>query len=213
MKWLQRITFRLICFFKFLHQRRKERSSTKRRRSDRRSERIKIKTREPLTIAAASGDGQVSPPTFPRHHHDYLTAINMAQLADSLTSLDAQWARFLRRLLRSFRRHLLSCFPPGRSGRFRQLKASPPEPRLTVGQEVDARRSPVGSNTEEDADVLSLKISLLGDCYIGKTSFMVCSSSAHAIIGTFVAFLFTIHGCCNRGDRPSTWESWGNRAE
>ncbi|TVU38817.1 hypothetical protein EJB05_12209 [Eragrostis curvula] len=99
--------------------------------------------------------------------------------------LDLRWARLLRlavvsRVLRLVRDQLLACSScggcgggGGGKGRYRRL--GPP-----VVHGGGAAPSPVvkdddaGDETAGDGeDVVSLKVSLLGDCQIGKTSFMV----------------------------------------
>ncbi|XP_062189584.1 septum-promoting GTP-binding protein 1-like [Phragmites australis] len=97
--------------------------------------------------------------------------------------LDLRWARLLRfavvsRVLRLVRDQLLSCSTCGGCGggrRYRRLV-----PPAHGGVAGGALLSPVARDEDGDADaasdvedVVSLKVSLLGDCQIGKTSFMV----------------------------------------
>ncbi|RRT81611.1 hypothetical protein B296_00011835 [Ensete ventricosum] len=95
----------------------------------------------------------------------------MSHVSHALVHLEAKWARLVRRFFHAVRGHLVSC--SSCDGRYRQLKGNlhPPNPMVVLHgiPQVDVG---VGSETEVDSDVLSLKISLLGDCHIGKTSFM-----------------------------------------
>ncbi|KAG2645775.1 hypothetical protein PVAP13_2KG450300 [Panicum virgatum] len=101
--------------------------------------------------------------------------------------VDLRWARLLRvavvsRALRVVRDQLLACSScgggggpgGGRGGRYRRLGP----PALAPVDRGDAC-VPAGADDADDAaaddaeNVVSLKVSLLGDCQIGKTSFMV----------------------------------------
>lgn len=111
----------------------------------------------------------------------------------ALVRFDFRWARvlgiaFLRRFFRAVWSHLLSCSSLGGRGRYRRLKAglSSSVHLVVVGEEkpVTAAAAAVGravpcADVEADSDLVTLKISLLGDRHIGKTSFMVrnCSCS------------------------------------
>lgn len=104
----------------------------------------------------------------------------MTHVSHALVHLEAKWARLVRRFFHAVRSHLLSCSSP--NGRYRQLKANLSAPDPTVARDipkVDTGHAPVRTDMEVDSDVLSLKVSLVGDCDIGKTSFMVY---AHAIL-------------------------------
>jgi Rab family protein len=97
--------------------------------------------------------------------------------------VDLRWARLLRlavvtRVLRLVRDQLLACS----SGRGRYRRLGPPNagPVLSpVDRDDDcAADADVEAAAPRDAaddvdNVVSLKVSLLGDCQIGKTSFMV----------------------------------------
>ncbi|RWW72680.1 hypothetical protein BHE74_00019497 [Ensete ventricosum] len=105
----------------------------------------------------------------------------------ALVRFDFRWARvlgiaFLRRFFLSVWRHLLSCSSLGGRGRYRRLKAhlSSSGHLVVVGEEkpVTAAAAAVGravpyADMEADSDLVTLKISLLGDRHIGKTSFMI----------------------------------------
>ncbi|EAZ40054.1 septum-promoting GTP-binding protein 1 [Oryza sativa Japonica Group] len=99
--------------------------------------------------------------------------------------LDLRWGRLLRlavisRVVRLVWDQLLACSScaGGGGGRYRRL--GPPPQGVAAG----AVLSPLPRDADDDAaaadrdaadveDVVSLKVSLLGDCQIGKTSFMV----------------------------------------
>ncbi|KAL6656653.1 hypothetical protein ACP70R_004433 [Stipagrostis hirtigluma subsp. patula] len=114
--------------------------------------------------------------------------------AAAAARVDLRWARLLRlavvsRVLRIVRDQLLacsSCGGCGGGGRYRRL--GPPPGAAQAGGAALASSPPVarddddcdgGGEDDVDAaaegveDVVSLKVSLLGDCQIGKTSFMV----------------------------------------
>ncbi|THU50745.1 hypothetical protein C4D60_Mb06t23550 [Musa balbisiana] len=100
--------------------------------------------------------------------------MTMTHVSHALVHLEAKWARLVRRFFHAVRSHLLSCSSP--NGRYRQLKANLSAPDPTVARDipkVDTGHAPVRTDMEVDSDVLSLKVSLLGDCDIGKTSFMM----------------------------------------
>ncbi|KAG6529652.1 hypothetical protein ZIOFF_011865 [Zingiber officinale] len=95
-------------------------------------------------------------------------------------TVDLRWSRVLslsrlRRFLRLLLRRLLSCSSPGGRGRYRRLKAQISSlPQIDLAQCV----RPVASGARTDAveadpDLVTLKISLLGDQHTGKTSFMM----------------------------------------
>ncbi|RRT34697.1 hypothetical protein B296_00044798 [Ensete ventricosum] len=96
-------------------------------------------------------------------------------MTHALVHLEAKWARLVRRFFHAVRSHLLSCSSP--NGRYRQLKVNLSAPNPTVAGDipkVDTGHASVRTDVEAvDSDLLSLKVSLLGDCDIGKTSFMM----------------------------------------
>lgn len=83
-----------------------------------------------------------------------------------------------RRCVSSFWNRVLACWM-GKSVNYRQLQTPVVPPSLTSKSVSDThptkepptpRRSEVG---RDSSDLVALKISLLGDCQIGKTSFLV----------------------------------------
>ncbi|OAY70486.1 Septum-promoting GTP-binding protein 1 [Ananas comosus] len=89
-------------------------------------------------------------------------------------AVDPEWARLLRRFVRRLLDHLLACScagPASCSGRYRRLGAAPPVAPAPAPAPILVPAA--GTDIEADSDVVSLKVSLLGDCHIGKTSFMV----------------------------------------
>jgi Rab family protein len=103
--------------------------------------------------------------------------------------VDLRWARLLRlavvtRVLRLVRDQLLACSSCGgaAAGRGRYRRLGPPNagPVLSPVDRDDDCAADAGveaaapRDAADDVDnVVSLKVSLLGDCHIGKTSFMV----------------------------------------
>ncbi|WOK99756.1 hypothetical protein Cni_G08468 [Canna indica] len=114
----------------------------------------------------SSVDGQARPP-----------APTMTRLARTLLRLDLQWARFLsiavlRRFLRAVWEHLLSCSSLADRGRYRRLQAYFSSSHVVA--EGDAEQAVAAANVPPvDSDLVTLKISLLGDSHTGKTSFMI----------------------------------------
>ncbi|XP_009417234.2 septum-promoting GTP-binding protein 1-like [Musa acuminata AAA Group] len=96
----------------------------------------------------------------------------MSHVGQALVHLEAKWARLVRRFFHAVRGHLVSC--SSCDGRYRQLKANlrAPNPMVVLHDIPQVDVVGVRTETEVDSDVLSLKISVLGDCHIGKTSFM-----------------------------------------
>ncbi|KAL6840737.1 hypothetical protein ACP4OV_029601 [Aristida adscensionis] len=111
--------------------------------------------------------------------------------AAAATRVDLRWARLLRlavvsRVLRIVRDQLLACSScggcggGGGGGRYRRLGPPPPggavlspAPVAAPDDDCDADDDAAAAPAEGVEDVVSLKVSLLGDCQIGKTSFMV----------------------------------------
>ncbi|XP_008812140.2 septum-promoting GTP-binding protein 1-like isoform X2 [Phoenix dactylifera] len=104
----------------------------------------------------------------------------MTHFSRTLTRLDHKWARFVhlavvRRFFRLLWDNLLACSSPGGHARYRRLEGGL-SPQLKAVEDVPAAAagpSDACSDIEVDTDLVPLKISLLGDCHIGKTSFMV----------------------------------------
>ncbi|XP_010930629.1 septum-promoting GTP-binding protein 1 [Elaeis guineensis] len=101
----------------------------------------------------------------------------MTHFSRTLTRLDHKWARFVhlavvRRFFRLLWDHLLACSSPGRHARYRRLKGCF-SPQLEDIPAAAAGSTEACGDIEVDSDLVPLKISLLGDCHIGKTSFMV----------------------------------------
>ncbi|KAM0943833.1 putative small monomeric GTPase [Dioscorea sansibarensis] len=101
----------------------------------------------------------------------------------TIVRLDIDWSVVLRLgVLRRFFRflwdQLLSCSSPSLSGarlsyRRLKLKSCFHEPQVDDVSEAATLVTPASSHLSGDlSDVLALKVSLLGDCHIGKTSFM-----------------------------------------
>lgn len=98
----------------------------------------------------------------------------MTRLGQTLAHLEARWFGLIRSLFHVVWTHLLSCSGgAGNNRRYRQLK---PAASTSAATSSPADEGPEAVNVTVEAEpeeVLSLKISLLGDCQIGKTSFMV----------------------------------------
>lgn len=104
----------------------------------------------------------------------------------------------LRRYLRLVWNQAIACWV-GNSVRYRQLlhkntmsNSSPPHPSTVTEGDFPANKIPsIHRISESSSDLVPLKISLLGDCQIGKTSFLV------RIHFTIRFFFFTIIGNIN----------------
>jgi Rab family protein len=108
--------------------------------------------------------------------------------------LDLRWARLLRlavatRVVRLVWDQLLACSSCGGGGGSRYRRLGPPHAHgdvLTpVARDDDGGCAVPDADAADVEDVVGLKVSLLGDCQIGKTSFMV-------IINFFLLFSFFI---------------------
>ena len=124
----------------------------------------------------------------------------MTQLGHAFVRLDVRWARFVRlafitRIFRALWDRLIACSVPHHDRqhgavRYRRLRSCfLPSPRRhhhlspSAEEEEDCSSSPSGgpaakdvgpaTDPEVDLDLVALKVSLLGDCHVGKTSFMV----------------------------------------
>ncbi|XP_072951469.1 septum-promoting GTP-binding protein 1-like [Typha angustifolia] len=106
----------------------------------------------------------------------------MTHLTRVIVRVDLRWARLVRRFFRLILDRFLACS----AGRYRRLgsRSSSSPALLAVVDNVPNEPPPPASvsapppcfaDSEADAaaDLVSLKVSLLGDCQIGKTSFMV----------------------------------------
>ncbi|WOK91870.1 hypothetical protein Cni_G00561 [Canna indica] len=122
------------------------------------------------TSPPSFNDGQTRPSNHCRR------PITMTQLSRTLVRIESRWVRLVRNFFHVVWSHLLSCSSAGRNRRYRQLKAGFSMPLAAAGdipRVVDDGDATVCTGIEVESDVLSLKISLLGDCHIGKTSFMI----------------------------------------
>ncbi|KAJ8763622.1 hypothetical protein K2173_003094 [Erythroxylum novogranatense] len=111
-----------------------------------------------------------------------ITRENMTQLCRKIVHVKLKWTLLERvSVFREFFRfiwdRILAC-SIGRPARYRRLTsrlASPP-PEAGEDRGLQALEDPkgmIGSGYNADSDLVTLKISLLGDCQIGKTSFVI----------------------------------------
>jgi hypothetical protein len=126
--------------------------------------------------------------------------------------LDLRWARLLRlavatRVVRLVWDQLLacsSCGGGGGGGRYRRL--GPPHAHgdvLTpVAADDDGGCAAPNADAADVEDVVGLKVSLLGDCQIGKTSFMViinfllCCPSPSSLFAPISWFVIAVMSVC-----------------
>ncbi|KAJ0748386.1 hypothetical protein HanOQP8_Chr05g0200621 [Helianthus annuus] len=105
----------------------------------------------------------------------------MTRIGRRMVRLDIRWSVVLqkvsvfREILRFIWDRFLAC-SMGKPVRYRRLSrrtSSPVEDVESLGDLEDPTVSITCNGYETDSDLVTLKISLLGDCQIGKTSFMV----------------------------------------
>ncbi|KAK1407038.1 hypothetical protein QVD17_38648 [Tagetes erecta] len=112
------------------------------------------------------------------HHHgsrfqETTTAGKITRIGRRIVRLNIRWSvvlqkiRVCREILRLFWDRFLAC-SIGKPVRYRRLSSSPVE--VEDGFDLEDQ---IGNGYETDSDLVALKISLLGDCHIGKTSFMI----------------------------------------
>lgn len=105
----------------------------------------------------------------------------MPSIDKPLARFEAQWTLLFRRLSRAIHRKVFSCSSPNSDDQCQKLKLGHPIPTKFIAAEgasnAEAARESRSSSVEADPDLLALKIGLLGDCDIGKTSFAVSNKS------------------------------------
>ncbi|GER54874.1 Ras-related protein Rab-37 [Striga asiatica] len=97
----------------------------------------------------------------------------MTHLSRKIVRVKTRWMlaeriAVFRRFLRSIWDRILVC-SPNNNINYRKLKITFPE----SVREIEPNTEPSSSGYESDSDLVSLKISLLGDCHIGKTTFLL----------------------------------------
>ncbi|KAJ0751312.1 putative small GTPase, P-loop containing nucleoside triphosphate hydrolase [Helianthus annuus] len=109
------------------------------------------------------------------------TTGKMTRIGRRMVRLDIRWSVVLqkvsvfREILRFIWDRLLAC-SIGKPVRYRRLSrrtSSPADDVESLGDLEDPTVSVTCNGYETDSDLVTLKISLLGDCQIGKTSFMI----------------------------------------
>lgn len=108
-------------------------------------------------------------------------ARKMTQLCRKVVHVNIRWrvlerVSFIRQFFRFIWDRIIVC-SIGKSTQYRRLSsrssfALPPE-AVEAGLGLDEQASTARSEHDLDSDLVALKISLLGDCQIGKTSFLV----------------------------------------
>ncbi|KAF6175772.1 hypothetical protein GIB67_035899 [Kingdonia uniflora] len=103
----------------------------------------------------------------------------MTQLSRKLVGFDVKWCidermAFLRRFFRFFWDKIIMC-STGKHIRYRRIPRFPSSRSMRITETVLAYdpMSMSSNGYETESDLVALKISLLGDCHIGKTSFMI----------------------------------------
>ncbi|KAL4619165.1 septum-promoting GTP-binding protein 1 [Castanea sativa] len=108
-------------------------------------------------------------------------ARKMTQLCRKVVHVNIRWrvlerVSFIRQFFRFIWDRIIVC-SIGKSTQYRRLSsrgsfALPPE-AVEAGLGLDEQASTARSEHDLDSDLVALKISLLGDCQIGKTSFLI----------------------------------------
>ena len=122
--------------------------------------------------------------------NEAITQQNMTQICKRVVHVNIKWSlldrvSIFRRFFRFIWDRILVCSIGGggktsNSVRYMKLNHQPPtSPEVTMdegggGVTAELNRTLSCSGYETDSDLVPLKISLLGDCQIGKTSFVVC---------------------------------------
>ncbi|GMP65419.1 hypothetical protein CsSME_00026218 [Camellia sinensis var. sinensis] len=103
----------------------------------------------------------------------------MTQLCRKIVHVNVRWIIFgkvsiLRQFFRFIWDRILSC-SMGRPSRYRRLSRRNSSPAVEAMEMGSGQDDPTttGSGCESDSDLVALKISILGDCQIGKTSFVI----------------------------------------
>ncbi|KAG4952977.1 hypothetical protein AAZX31_14G024800 [Glycine max] len=109
--------------------------------------------------------------------HD--TTRKMSQLCQKIVQVDVRWG-FLKRVsfvghfFRFIWNRLVVCSVAGSPSHYRKLPLRDPSssPPATVDDVFSSAATTTGGY-DSDSDLVNLKISLLGDCHIGKTTFVI----------------------------------------
>lgn len=103
----------------------------------------------------------------------------MAQLRVKIGSIDVKWAlldriMFFRRFFRFVWDHIFACSKGKRIGygRLSRSSSSQSSPSVLEAGLTNTQELSTCGGYDTDSDLIALKISLLGDCQIGKTSFV-----------------------------------------
>ncbi|KAG5053354.1 hypothetical protein AAZX31_02G272000 [Glycine max] len=109
--------------------------------------------------------------------HD--TTRKMSQLCQKIVKVDVRWGvlkrvSFVGHFFRFIWNRLLVCSVAGRPSQYRKLpvrdpSSSPP----SYADDVFFSATTTTGGYDSDSDLVNLKISLLGDCHIGKTTFVI----------------------------------------
>ncbi|KAF8409528.1 hypothetical protein HHK36_005605 [Tetracentron sinense] len=107
------------------------------------------------------------------------TITNMTQLCQKIVHINIRWSvlnkvPFFRQSFRFLWDRILMC-SVGKSIQYRRLHrcASSPSPAAIECKFASGDPTTTCTDYDKDSDLVALKISLLGDCQIGKTSFVI----------------------------------------
>jgi len=105
------------------------------------------------------------------------TTRKMSQLCRKFVQVDVRWGVFKRvsfvgHFFRFIWNRILVCSVAGRSPHYRKLPLRD-QSSSPLDIDSDAFLSATTCGYDSDSDLVNLKISLLGDCHIGKTTFVV----------------------------------------
>ncbi|PIA27520.1 hypothetical protein AQUCO_07700059v1 [Aquilegia coerulea] len=108
------------------------------------------------------------------------THSNMTQLRRKLIKIDVKWmlldrVMFFRRFFRYIRNHIFVCSMRKPIGyhRLSHCSSTSVSPSIVEAGLANGDAVSMCNGYETDSDLVALKISILGDCQIGKTSFVV----------------------------------------
>ncbi|XP_022637568.1 septum-promoting GTP-binding protein 1 isoform X2 [Vigna radiata var. radiata] len=106
------------------------------------------------------------------------TTRKMSQLCRKFVQVDVRWGvlkrvSFVGQFFRFIWNRILVCSVAGRPPHYRKLPLRDSSPSLPLATDSDTFLAAATCGYDSDSDLVNLKISLLGDCHIGKTTFVI----------------------------------------
>ncbi|KAG2390867.1 septum-promoting GTP-binding protein 1 isoform X1 [Vigna umbellata] len=106
------------------------------------------------------------------------TTRKMSQLCRKFVQVDVRWGvlkrvSFVGQFFRFIWNRIIVCSVAGRPPHYRKLPLRDPSSSLPLATDSDTFLAAATCGYDSDSDLVNLKISLLGDCHIGKTTFVI----------------------------------------